>query len=268
MPGAKVLAAIVLSAIFLFVTLHESVADSLVFSDHFDGPSLSQEHWYIPTYDHSGDGTYVGRTQFRVTQNSSLPEISGGNVCIPVQTYSPRGLSFYGTEIITRQQFTPREGLDVIVHARMANSNYHGIVGGIFLYALKGGSNTLHDEIDFEFLTNVPDHFQTNIYGDEPLGVGHAQLTPYRSGTITNYHTYEIRWQPTRVSWLVDGELVRVTTSNIPTGPMNFYINAWVPDSAWLQAYSESIQPTNVKGSNVALDSLCVDSVMMRPLLP
>ncbi len=56
-----------------------------------------------------------------------------------------------------------------------------GIVGGLFLYALAPGSNTLHDEIDFELLSNVPDQVQTNIYGNEPLGIGHVEFIPYRS---------------------------------------------------------------------------------------
>jgi beta-glucanase (GH16 family) len=150
----------------------------------------------------------------------------------------------------------------------MTNSDHRGIVGGIFFYFLEPGSATLHDEIDFELLTNAPGRIQTNVYADEPLGDGHPQSIPYASGSIADWHTYEIKWVPGRVSWIVDGVAVRTTTSNVPTHPMNFYLNAWVPDHWWPLAYSESIQPAASKESNVVLDSLCVDRVVVRPLPP
>ena len=53
--------------------------------------------------------------------------------------------------IFTKQIFNLDKGLDITVRAKM-NTTAPGIVGGIFLYALKPGSNTIHDEIDFELL--------------------------------------------------------------------------------------------------------------------
>ena len=128
------------------------------------------------------------------------------------------------------------------------NTTTPGIVGGIFLYALKPGSTTYHDEIDFELLTNRPNGVQTNIYSNEKLGTGNVQFVPYASGSITDYHTYEIKWQPNQVSWFIDGTLVRTDTSHVPTGPMNFHLNIWVPDPGWPEAYRPQFKTRDIAG--------------------
>jgi beta-glucanase (GH16 family) len=257
---------VAVSFISLMCGVSVSAAATQSLHDDFNGASLDAKTWYIPTHDPKGDGTFVGRTQFRATQDSALPKVAAGNVRIPLQSYNPDAHSFYGTEIITKQQFAVGAGLDIVVRARMDNARYRGIVGGIFLYFLKAGSDTLHDEIDFELLTNAPDQVQTNIYGEEPLGIGHSQMIPFKSGTIADYHTYEIQWRPGEVSWLIDGNLVRRETKNIPTHPMNFYLNAWAPDPGWPEGYSKLIQPARSKETNIILNALYVDTVVIRPL--
>jgi beta-glucanase (GH16 family) len=142
-----------------------------------------------------------------------------------------------------------------------------GIVGGIFLYALKPGSTTDHDEIDFEFLTNRPHGVQTNIYSNEKLGDGHVLFVPYASGSITDYHTYEIQWLPDQVSWFIDGKLIRTDTSHVPTGPMNLHLNIWVPGSGWPAAYDPDLKPATSADSN-RIFSMSVDSVHVQSITP
>jgi hypothetical protein len=251
-----------------------SYAHTVFFSDSFPGTSVNPELWYMPTWTSPTDGTYVGRTQFRVTQSSPIPPefppVRNNSISIPLQTYNPTppGNSFYGTELITKQSFPVGKGLDVIVRARMSTSGYPGIVGGIYLYALQPGSVTIHDEIDFEFLTNRPDQVQTNIYANEPLGLGHPQFIPFTSGSMTDAHTYEIKWLKDQVSWSIDGKQVRSTTQNIPAGPMSFYLNDWAPDQYWPQAYSPSIQPASSAASNTMLENLVVESVLIQSIDP
>ena len=103
--------------------------------------------------------------RFRCTQNSSPPAANDSNAIITVETYNPTGFSFYGTDLISNQSFPLGKGIHITVRAKMDTST-RGIVGGIFLYALKAGSTTLHDEIDFELLTNRTDGVQTNIYSN------------------------------------------------------------------------------------------------------
>jgi beta-glucanase (GH16 family) len=248
---------------FLVITPFDLLLAATLLSDDFGGNIVNSSKWHIPTWVSPIDGTFIGQTQFRCTQNSSLPVTNDSNAIVAVETYNPTGFSFYGTDLISNQSFALEEGIHITVRAKM-NTSTPGIVGGIFLYALKPGSTTLHDEIDFEFLTNLPNQAQTNIYSNEPLGTGHPQFVSYASGSITDYHTYEIEWQPNQVSWFIDGNLVRTDTIHVPTGPMNFHLNVWVPDSDWDLAYSPNLIPTTSASSNqvfrMKIDSVNIES--------
>jgi len=241
------------------------LAETLLYDD-FCGNIVSSSKWHIPTWVSPTDGTVVGQTQFRFTQNSSLPAAKDGNAAIVVESYNPTGFSFYGTDLRSNQSFALGAGIHVTVRAKM-NTTTPGIVGGIFLYALKPGSTTYHDEIDFELLTNRPNGAQTNIYSNEKLGTGHVQFVPYASGSITDYHTYEIKWEPNQVSWFIDGNLVRTDTSHVPTGPMNFHLNIWVPDPGWPEAYGPNLEPATSASSN-QIFSMSVDSVHIQSIAP
>lgn len=259
----RVLSSIVLGSLVISPSI--LVAATLLY-DNFDGTTVSSSNWHIPTWVSSTDGTFVGRTQFRVTQHSPLPAISEDKAIITVESYNPTGFSFYGTDLISNQSFIMDEGIHVTVRAKMDNY-MPGVVGGIFLYALKPGSTTLHDEIDFELLTNLADRVQTNIYSNEPLGIGHPEFVSYASGLISDYHTYEIKWQSTQVSWIIDGNIVRTETNYVPTGPMEFHLNIWVPGSDWYQAYNPNLQPTSAASSN-QIFGMSVDYVSIQSLTP
>lgn len=250
----------------LLITPSVILAETFL-SDDFNGTIVNSDRWHIPTWKGTGDGTYVGRTQFRCVP-SPLPEAENSNAKILLETYNPTaktpGDSFYGTDLISNQLFSLGKGIRIKVRAKM-NTSKRGIVGGIFLYALKEGSETLHDEVDFELITNIPDKVQTNIYSNEPLGEGYPILSSYNSGSITDYHTYEIQWQPNRVSWFVDGSLVRSETKNVPTGPMYFHLNIWAPTKeGWEQAYDADLQPDGDPKKNqeywMSVDSICIQS--------
>jgi beta-glucanase (GH16 family) len=239
------------------------LAETLLYDD-FSGTMVSSSKWHIPTWVSPMDGTVVGLTQFRFTQNSSLPAVNDGNAIIVLESYNPTALSFYGTDLRSNQSFALGTGIHVTVRAKM-NTTTPGIVGGIFLYALKPESTTYHDEIDFELLTNMPHGAQTNIYSNEKLGTGNVQFVPFPYGSITDYHTYEIKWQPNQVSWYIDGNLVRTETSHVPTGPMNFHLNIWVPDPGWPAAHDSNLKPATSPSSN-QIFSMSVDSVHIKSI--
>ena len=250
---------------FLVISPSIMLAETLLYDD-FSGDIVSSGKWHIPTWVSPTDGTVVGLTQFRFTQNSSLPAADDGNAIITVESYNPTAFSFYGTDLRSNQSFALGTGIHITVRAKM-NTTTFGIVGGIFLYDLKPGSTTYHDEIDFEFLTNLPNGAQTNIYSNEKLGTGNVQFVPYTSGSITDYHTYEIKWQPNQVSWFIDGNLVRTETSHVPTGPMNFHINIWVPDPGWPAAYDPNLTAA-ISASSNQIFSMSVDSVHIQSITP
>lgn len=251
---------------FLIISPTTAAQAETLLHDDFDGDIVSSSRWHIPTWVSPTDGTVVGLTQFRFAQKAALPTVNNGNAIIAVESYNPTAVSFYGTDLRSNQSFALGTGIHVTVRAKM-DTTTPGIVGGIFLYALKPGSTTDHDEIDFELLTNLPHAAQTNIYSDEKLGTGNVQFVPYPSGSITDYHTYEIKWQPHQVSWLIDGHLVRTETARVPTGPMKFHLNVWVPDPGWPAAHDPNLKPATSAGSN-QIFSMSVDSVHIRSITP
>ena len=244
-----------------------NISDTLL-TDTFS--SVSSTNWHIPTWTSSTDGTFIGRTQFKCTQNASLPTASNGNAVISLNTYNPTGASFYANEIISNKTFSVDKGIDISIRAKM-NTTVPGIVGGIFLYSLKPGSNTLHDEIDFELLTNRPNEVQTNIYANEPLGAGSPQFVSLVSGSISDYHTYQIKWQNDKVTWLIDGVVARTETRIIPAGPMSLYFNIWAPDAGWAAAYSSALNYVTSSSLNkvysMLVDSVAVDTIIATPVL-
>jgi beta-glucanase (GH16 family) len=234
--------------------------------ESFAGKPVEPMNWEIPAFKATGDGTFIGRTQFRVTQNSGLPKTDADGAMIAIESFNQAEPSFLGTEMISRQEFGAGKGLDVTIRAKMNSAAHPGIVGGIFLYALKPGSNTIHDEIDFELLTNRPDAVQTNIYANEELGAGHVIFAPYPTGGMAAYHDYEIRWTSKDVTWLIDGKPVRTTTENVPTEPMRFYFNIWAPDAHWPGGFNAAIQPVTDGAKNSVLDYLSVASITVKTI--
>jgi hypothetical protein len=235
-----------------------------VFFDDFNtGTRVSSSLWHIPTWVSPSDGTYVGRTQFRCSQNAPLPLIEDGQARIDLDTYNPTGFSFYGTDLLTNKRFTPGDGLIITVRAKMKTPTSRGYVGGIFFYDLTG-TGGIHDEIDYELLTNDQDKVHDNIYSDEPLGAGHPSATAIAT-PITEYHTYVIKWLPDKVEWIVDGNVIRTETVRVPNGNLHFHLNIWAPAAEWLEAYDVALQPTNVKASNV-IYTMLVDYVQIDSL--
>jgi beta-glucanase (GH16 family) len=183
-------------------------ANELLFKDDFKGP-LNRANWDFNEFDKGG--SFYGRTQ----QRQSLPEASNGVLHLQLDTFNPTGGpkfdSFLGSEAITTRSFGLKNGAGVAFEARakFVGPTHGGIVGGFFTFA---GTNSVHDEIDYEALSNDAvgnrNRIQTNVYAHEPLGKGHPAFKPI-SSPLTNYHTYRIEWLPDRVRWLVDGKLVR-----------------------------------------------------------
>jgi beta-glucanase (GH16 family) len=249
--------------IFVIVILYavaNAQAQVTIFQDHF--LSMNNAFWHIPTWVSNTDGTYVGRTQFRCTQNAQLPSVANSEVSIDLDTYNPTGFSFYGTDLISNRTFLPGNGLVFTIHARMKTPIVGGMVGGIFSYDVTGSN--IHDEIDFELVTNHMNSVSTNVYSDQPLGVGvpdsSALIDP-----ITSNHIYVIEWLPNKINWFIDGTLVRTETITVD-GAMHFHLNLWVPGTEWPYAYNAGLQPVNSLSANTTY-SMLVDLVQVDSLI-
>lgn len=223
--------------------------------DNFNGNSLNTSIWGLPP---AGKSSYVPRTQF-IVSGGTLPQVRDGKVRLALNSYSPPGSSFTGTELVSNQTFsvTAGTGLDVQFTAKLDPPILGGAVGGLFLYMLKP-NGTDHDEIDTELESNHvvtgTNQVETNVYADQPTNTAGApeQVNLPRGGSLTGYHTYEMRWYGNgSVSWFIDGKLVRTEKTVVPSGPMQLYLNLWAPASTWPDAYNSQIQPTNNLADNV-----------------
>src|ERR1700749_5061552 len=94
-------------------------AAATLLDESFAGKPVDPKDWEIPTFKASGDGTFIGRTQFRVTQNSGLPKTDAQGAMISIETFNKAEPSFLGTEMISKQEFSAAKGLDVVVRAKM-----------------------------------------------------------------------------------------------------------------------------------------------------
>ena len=243
-----------------------------VLTDIFSGTKMNASLWKIPTWQGNGDGTWVGQTQFRCSQNYGLPPVSNGSAKVLLETYNPTGDSFYGTDLIAKPKITLGQGVLVTVVAKAISPFPGGIVGGIFLYCMKpDGYN--HDEVDFELMSNHPSVLNTNIYCNEPLGAGQPIVYAFPYGSALTYHTYQILWLPGGVYWYIDGRLMRSVTNSsmIPKGPMYLHLNMWVPDSGWTEAYNAGLKYTDDDRKNkvysMAVDSATVQALQTSPMI-
>lgn len=227
----------------------------VLLQDNFSGSSLNSANWYVPPFDPKGS-TFTGQTQFQVAPYT--PPVSDGALHLPVETYNPTanppGDSFLGSEIISKQQFSVGQGIVVDVTAQVEANDPAGIVAAAFLYSPPASNDAPHDEIDTELLTNNLYQVQTNVYADQPLGIGSPTSVSLTDGDITTSHTYQIMWLPNEVQWSVDGQVIRTETDTVPTGPMALYLNTYIPGSNWTAAYNPDLHPTSNPADNQVYD--------------
>jgi len=236
-----------------------------LFTDEFNS-ALNPADWDYNHWQANNNPSFYGRTQ----QRQELPGVSDGLLHLKLDTFNPtynptdpqQVPSFYGSEAITTQTFSNNTGGIVFeINAHLVNQTT-GLVGGLFTNSTNAG--TLHDEIDFEAVSNQPDKIQTNIYANEPLGAGHPQFNPL-SGTLTDPHIYRIEWFKNAVRWIVDGQLVRVETTNIPQQPMALHLNIWAPGNEWIEGFSDALNPVTDPGANTSY-YFDIDSVRVAQL--
>ncbi|KAI1465176.1 carbohydrate-binding module family 18 [Daldinia caldariorum] len=91
------------------------------------------------------------------------------------------------------------------VKARIKTSKDAGVVTAFILLS------DVKDEIDFEWVGNELDIVQTNYYFQGIPNYTHSgNITDSTiKNTNTEWHTYEIRWTPEKIEWLVDDKVGR-----------------------------------------------------------
>ena len=155
----------------VWLLLSGNVFSATLFFDDFNGSSLDEAAWRLPT----GNGTFYGRTQIKppaFNGQNLRPEVAGGSVTLQLDTYNasdPNANSFWGHEIQTRQTFLPgADGVSIETRMRFLNTPAGGLVGGFFTWGYDNNSG-IRDEIDVEILSNdlTAERFLTNVYNND-----------------------------------------------------------------------------------------------------
>ena len=89
--------------------------------------------------------------------------------------------------------------------------------------------NNSETEIDFEF---------SGLDFDVLYMVNWKNPTLNPLDVSDSFHTYRFVWEPTQISFYVDGTLKKVHTEHVPSAPAYFMINHWGTDSEWWGGYA------------------------------
>ncbi|XWS31998.1 hypothetical protein CRYUN_Cryun23aG0122800 [Craigia yunnanensis] len=93
-----------------------------------------------------------------------------------------------------------------------------------------------HDELDFEFLGNVPGQgwlVQTNLFGNESVKRGREERYKLWFNPTQDFHTYSILWNKNWIIFYVDDVPIRQVRrvdamgGDYPSKPMSLYATIW-----------------------------------------
>ena len=199
---------------------------TLIFSDFFDGTSLDLNKWNLT----EGNGSFIGRTQYRATSAVSTILVDNGSINLPLDTYNPTAMtpgdSFYGTDIFTEQLFEPRPDLDtgisVEARVRVRQPISNGIVAGFFSF-ITNDTNTARDETTFELLSNSlnrgGNRIFTNAFNDRDFNHPGDKLNVLAPDLfkLNQFNTIRFDWFGDVIRYWVNGQIIREELVEIPS---------------------------------------------------
>lgn len=226
-----------LFSFFFFFESSQAQDWQLIWEDTFDGTQLDNSKWAHDL----GTGTQYGLWGWGNGELQCYQEentmVSDGTLKI-IAKHEPEGVvdpfnssivkNYSSSKIITAGLFTFRYGR---VQARIKTVDGQGFWPAFWMLP-SGGSWPCDGEIDImeQWGNNGPSNVTT---GAAHLGPCSAGGSTYRSFSKTldngsyadDFHTYEVQWEPNRITWYVDGEyLFDVTPADYPseyTWPFN-----------------------------------------------
>jgi hypothetical protein len=238
-------------------TIPSAQAQTSLFRDDFNAATLDSTQWTV--YDAQ---TSYGRTQFG-NRPSLLKDADGTNYArLKLSTYNyNNNLNFplKGTEMYSKL-FTLGVGKEFTARVR-SNIVQGGIVSAFWTYGSRGvygASDFNHDEIDFEYLSNLrPNNLLLTTWNDWNGRWGYNDGIHHSESKVNvpflnwlGWNTYKIRWLPDRIEWLVNDVLCYSSTRALPNDAMSLRLNIWAPDSSWTAAYDATLKAAPSASTN------------------
>ncbi|SEQ41925.1 endo-1,3(4)-beta-glucanase [Devosia sp. YR412] len=223
-------------------------AQGTAFHDTFD--SLDSARWYV------SDGWSNGAHQ-NCTWSTDQAKVTGGNLRVGFAPVLKGERQNRCGEIQTKTAY----GFGTF-EARLKTPAGSGLNAAFFTY-IGQQQGKPHDEIDFEILLRDTGHVDTTTFvkgvsGDGEIGAGQSHALPHASDS--DFTTLAFTWEPDRVRYYIDGELVRTIDDPkmVPTNPQRIFFSLWGSDTLtdWMGPFSPVSQPIAMEVDWVAFTPL------------
>jgi endo-1,3-1,4-beta-glycanase ExoK len=210
-------------------------ADDLGQSFFDDFETFDPERWYI------SDGWSNGEHQNCQWSSSAVTHVPGTVVLSfvhdPTETHAYRC-----GEIQTNQRFSYGT-----YEARLKTDDGSGLNAAFFTY-IGPVHGERHDEIDFEILTASVDEVTVNTFVDGQSLHGHAHPLPRPANE--HFIVYSFIWEPGRLRWFVDGDLIRTVEDDVlPERPQKIYLSIWGTETLndWMGPFEHPDRPKQLE---------------------
>jgi len=186
---------------------------TLIFQDEFNGSTLDDSKW-VHDIGNGEWGWGNGELQYYREENTT---VSNGTAKITAKK-NDNGFDYTSSKIKTDGKFSFRFGK---VQARIKTVNGKGFWPAFWMLPA-GGNWPCDGEID------IMEQWGSNGYTYRTTGAAHLGYCPYSDGDreyksfekdiddsyAHDFHVYEVRWEPNKISWYVDNEKVFQVTPN------------------------------------------------------
>ncbi len=196
----------------------ETLAQTLVWSDEFDGTSLNSSNWEPLFGTGTAYGLPAGWGNNELQYYTDRPQnvyVQNGQLHIVARSENYAGSNYTSARLRTRNL---QEFLYGRIEARIKLPSGQGIWPAFWMLPTGSpyGGWASGGEIDIMESTNFADE----IYGTIHFG-GNWPNNTYNGGTIItgedfsqDFHVYAIEWRPTEIRWFLDGQQYYVLQNN------------------------------------------------------
>lgn len=197
------------------------------FFEPFD--QLADSRWYVSSGWANGDYQSCLWHRNRV-------KVEGGKLLLSLTANAKQDRDFSCGEIQSNDRlgYGTFEARMKIPYARGMNANMFTFIGS--------PQDRPHNEIDFEFIAPNSPMLQTNFHFKGDSDNADLQSMPDDDA----FHDYAFIWEPGRIRWFIDGELIRdVRGDKLPNEPQKMYLSLWSTDTlvSWMGAFKAESAP-------------------------